>query len=71
MLIIFKVYLVKGINLHVGPQIGFIAKPELESIALGSPVTLDVKDYTKNTDLSLSVGTGADLPFGLNLAARS
>ena len=68
--IVLKVYLVKGINLQVGPQIGFAIKSELETTAAGNTVTIDIKEDIRDTDLSLAMGAGVDLPFGLNLAAR-
>ena len=68
--IILKVYFVKGVNLQVGPHIGFAIKSELETTAAGNSITIDIKDDIRDTDLSLAMGAGIDLPFGLNLSAR-
>jgi hypothetical protein len=71
--IILKLYLAAGLNLQVGPQLGFVSKAEVESFvngASGSTTKTDVKDQLKGQDLSLALGAGWDLPFGLTLDAR-
>lgn len=60
--VIVKLYTVAGINLQVGPQFGFLSRAEIG----GS----DVKDDFKNSDVSLALGAGWDLPFGLKIDAR-
>jgi len=60
--VIVKLYTVAGINLQVGPQFGFISKAEIEGTS--------VKDAIKKSDLSLALGAGWDLPFGLTIDAR-
>lgn len=64
--LILKLYTIAGINLQVGPQIGFLTKAEWETPS----GTEDIKDDLKNTDISLGLGVGWDLPFGLSLDAR-
>jgi hypothetical protein len=64
--LILKLYTIAGINLQVGPQIGLLtsAKQELPS------GTEDIKDDLKKTDVSLALGVGWDLPFGLTIDGR-
>lgn len=60
--VIVKLYTVAGINIQVGPQFGFLTKAEIDDN--------DVKDSFKGSDLSLALGLGWDLPFGLTVDAR-
>jgi hypothetical protein len=60
--VIVKLYTVAGINLQVGPQFGFLSRAEIDD--------KDVKDSFKNSDVSLALGAGWDLPFGLKIDAR-
>lgn len=60
--VILKLYTVAGINLQAGPQFGFLTSAEFDGD--------DVKDQLKNSDLSLGLGAGWDLPFGLSIDAR-
>ena len=60
--IIVKLYTVAGLNLQAGPQFGFLSKAEVEDT--------DVKNGLKNSDISLALGVGWDLPFGLSIDAR-
>jgi hypothetical protein len=60
--IIIKLYTIAGINLQAGPQFGFLSRAEFED--------RDVKDAVKSSDISLALGAGWDLPFGLTLDAR-
>jgi hypothetical protein len=70
--IILKLYTVAGINLQLGPQFGFLTTAESDY----NPVTntpqngTDIKSAYKNSDFSLAIGAGWDLPFGLTLDAR-
>lgn len=66
--VIFKLYTIAGINLQMGPQFGFIAKAKEENFSTGT--TEDVKDQLKGSDLSLALGAGWDLPFGLTIDGR-
>lgn len=68
--IILKLYTVAGINLQVGPQLGFLSKAQGESIINGVKTTQDVKSAFKSSDVSLALGAGWDLPFGMTLDAR-
>lgn len=66
--VIVKLYTVAGINLQVGPQFGFITKAEQEDLLTGKME--NVKSKLKGSDLSLALGAGWDLPFGITLDAR-
>lgn len=60
--LIFKYYLLAGLNLQAGPQFGFLNKAELDG--------QDVKDLLKSSDISLGLGLGWDTPFRLSFDAR-
>jgi Outer membrane protein beta-barrel domain len=71
--LIFKLYTIGGINLQVGPQIGLLTAAERENFSAGQGGTIteqDIKDDLKKTDISLALGVGVDLPFGLTLDGR-
>lgn len=68
--IMLKLYTVAGINLQAGPQFGFVSKAEVETLVNGIKTTTDAKDELKGSDLSLALGAGWDLPFGLTIDAR-
>jgi hypothetical protein len=68
--VMLKLYTIAGINLQVGPQFGFVSKAEVESLVNNVKTTTDIKDQVKGSDLSLALGAGWDLPFGLTLDAR-
>lgn len=69
--IMLKLYLAAGLNLQVGPQFGFLSTSELIE-TVGSVKTIkDAKNLLgKDSDMSLAVGAGWDLPFGLMIEAR-
>ena len=64
--ILLKKSFAKVLNVHVGPQFGLLTKAELKSL----DVAFDVKDETKNLDISAVFGLGIDLPKGLNAGVR-
>jgi hypothetical protein len=68
--IILKLYTVAGINIQAGPQFGFLSKGEVEQVVNGTKTVTDAKNLYKNSDVSLALGAGWDLPFGLTLDAR-
>ena len=70
--VILKFYLVAGLNLQAGPQFGFLTKAEgIEFDAGGDPTDgHNVKDQFKGSDISVGLGAGWDLPFGLTIDAR-
>jgi len=68
--IILKIYLMAGLNLQVGPQIGFVSGGDVKSTVSGVTTTQSAKDFVKSSDTSIALGAGWDLPFGLNIDAR-
>ena len=60
--IIVKLYTVGGINLQAGPQFGFLSSADWEGE--------DIKEFLKGSDVSLALGVGWDLPFGLTIDGR-
>lgn len=68
--IILKLYTVAGINLQVGPQFGFLAGAAQDVVINGATVSQDVKSSLKGSDISLALGLGWDLPFGLTIDGR-
>ncbi len=59
---LIKLYTIAGINLQAGPQFGFLSRAEIDD--------QNVKDSFKKSDISLALGAGWDLPFGLTVDAR-
>lgn len=69
--ILLKLYLAGGLNLQAGPQFGFLSTSELIETVGGVKDKQDVKDlFDKKSDLSIAIGAGWDLPFGLTIDAR-
>ena len=69
--VILKLYTVAGINLQVGPQIGFVTGGDVKTTVNGATTsTQSAKDFVNGSDWSVAMGVGWDIPFGLNLAAR-
>lgn len=68
--VMFKFYLVSGLNIHVGPQFGFLLDGERKFESPIGQGSSDIKDYYKKSDVSASLGAGWDFPFGLNLDFR-
>jgi len=69
--IILKLYTIAGINIQAGPQFGFVTNAEAPiQEQLGVYRMADVKDKAKNSDFTLGLGLGWDLPFGLTIDAR-
>ncbi|MBT1701862.1 porin family protein [Chryseosolibacter indicus] len=68
--IILKLYTIAGINIQAGPQFGFITKAEETFDYNGDTTTEDIKNQLKGSDISLGLGLGWDLPFGLTIDGR-
>lgn len=69
--VMVKLYLLGGLNLQVGPQFGFLASAKQDIFDInGAKTTADYKDELKGSEVSLGLGAGWDLPFGLTLDAR-
>lgn len=60
--ILAKIGFAKVLNLHLGPQFGFLMSAKLEDV--------DIKENYKSLDLSAVAGLGLDLPMGLTGGAR-
>lgn len=69
--VMLKFYVVSGLNIQAGPQFGFLLDGEMKGTNLvGQDFSYDVKDYYKNSDVSISLGGGWDFPFGLSADVR-
>jgi len=73
--VIVKYYLIGGLNLQAGPQLGILAwsKGDLvnKGIAQGLAASgQNLKDYVNPIDFSVAFGAGLDLPFGGSLTVR-
>ncbi len=73
--IMLKVYLAGGFNLQAGPQFGYLNNSKGYSYqysANGAPIVASqsMGDYVKAYNVSLGLGAGLDLPFGLNFTLR-
>jgi len=68
--VLFKFYPVGGLNLHAGPQFGFLVDGERKYDTAFGDVTEDITESYKNTDVAVSAGFGYDFKFGLSLDAR-
>lgn len=64
--ILLKKNFAKILNVHLGPQFGFLTKAEAD--VLGEKV--DVKEELKSSDISAVVGAGVNLPAGLTGGVR-
>ncbi len=72
---VLKYYLVGGLNLQVGPQIGFLVGSKGDLVTTGSSQAIykygqSLKDFTNSTDFSIVFGAGIDLPYGANIGVR-
>ncbi len=70
--IMIKFYLIEGLNLQAGPQFGFLASSSgnVYNTANGSYTAQSLNNFVKSSDVTLALGAGWDLPFGLNITAR-
>lgn len=74
--ILLKKNFAKVVNIHLGPQFGFLTKAEgitgIEVDGSGNVTTTkgDVKDALKGSDISAVFGAGLNLPMGLSLGLR-
>ena len=68
--IMAKYYVMDGLNLQVGPQIGFNVKADAEYKELGLKIKQDFKDNVNTVDFGLNFGAGYELPMGLFAEAR-
>ncbi len=74
--VMLKFYLPAGLNLHLGPQFGFLVNAEGDIVTDDGNQQFtvqsgqDIANQFKDSDISAVLGAGWDLPFGLNIAAR-
>jgi hypothetical protein len=68
--VILKLYTVAGINLQVGPQIGFVSSANQDKITPNGIQNVDIKSLLKSNDFSVALGLGWDAPFGLTFDGR-
>lgn len=70
--VMLKLYTVAGINIQAGPQFGFVNSAEAPVFdEINQQWTVqDVKNRAKNSDVTIGLGLGWDLPFGLTIDAR-
>lgn len=72
--LLVKYYFTPNLNLHAGPQLGFLVKAEEEYEASfdgeSESETVDIKDDTKGLDFALAAGLGYKLDMGLFFDAR-
>ena len=64
--IMVKYYVMEGLSIEAGPQIGFLLSAEVED----DGETYDLKDDTKGLDFGFSIGAGYKLESGLNFGLR-
>ena len=64
--ILVRVHFLKILDIHAGPQFGFLASATQD----GDDGDEDFKDKLKNSEVSLAFGAGVNLPLKLNVTAR-
>ena len=76
--IIAKYYVIEGLSIEAGPQIGFLISAEQDykytytdaGETYSESGTEDVKEYLKTIDFGLNFGVGYKMKNGLNFGAR-
>jgi hypothetical protein len=68
--VLLKLYTIAGLNIQAGPQFGFVASEKNELVDELKKDDPNVKDPIKGSDISLALGIGWDLPFGLSVDGR-
>ena len=68
--VLLKFYLVAGLNLQVGPQFGFLTSTGGNTVDDVGRVISNTKGLYKDSDFSIGLGAGWDLPFRLTLDVR-
>jgi hypothetical protein len=73
--VMVKYYVVGGLNVQVGPQLGILASSKGDLVNKGLSQGLvasgqSLKDYVNPIDFSVAFGAGLDLPFGASLTVR-
>jgi hypothetical protein len=65
-----KYYIINGLALEAGPQIGFLLSAKDDYTFNGVSEELDVKDQTKGIDFGMNAGVSYKFGLGLYLRAR-
>ena len=65
-----KYYLVEGLSVEAGPQIGFLLSAKSKFEGGDESETEDIKDNLKGIDFGVNFGAGYKLDNGLNFGAR-
>jgi len=71
--ILLKKNFAKVLNIHIGPQFGFLTKAEsntFEGLLDLAGQNTDLKESMKSTEVSAVVGAGVNAPFGLAAGVR-
>ena len=71
--VVVKLYLVAGLNLQAGVQVGFLSSSSGDVINTSSGAVTtgqNLDSFVHSVDWSAPVGIGWDLPMGLNITAR-
>lgn len=76
--IMAKYYIIPGLSVEAGPQVGFLVGSEYEfektynwlGFEFTETATLDAKDFHKKVDFGAAVGAAYDMSFGLFFGAR-
>lgn len=64
--VLMKFYLVDGLNVMAGPQVGFLVDKKFKSAAN----VFKSRTEFRNVDFSVDAGLGYDFPMGFNLGLR-
>lgn len=68
--IMAKYYVMDGLSVQAGPQVGFLTKSEIKLSGSKGSETIDNKEFVNSIDFGLNFGIGYDLPLGLFFDAR-
>jgi hypothetical protein len=68
--VLVKFYPVGGLNLHAGPQFGFLVDGERRYDTVFGGGSEDITESYKSSDIAVSAGLGYDFKFGLSVDAR-
>lgn len=68
--VLLKFYPVGGLNIHAGPQFGFLLDGERKYDTVFGGGTEDITESYKSNDVAISAGAGYDFGFGLSVDLR-
>ena len=66
--IMLRFYLPLGLNFQLGPQFGYLMSAK--QIIHSTDAEINIKDELLNSNISVNLGIGWDLPFGLDAYGR-